>query len=65
VREAATESEEYMTVTALVLAAGTPRRLRTMLLAIISNKTTRRERMSAGYLQLRASSGAGSAIEEA
>jgi hypothetical protein len=36
-----------------------------MLLAIISNKTTRRETMSAGYLQLRASSGAGSAIEDA
>ena len=46
-------------------AVGTPRRLRTMLLAIISRRTTRREMMSAGYLQLNASSGAGSAIEEA
>jgi hypothetical protein len=54
-----------MIVTALVLAVGVPRRLRTMLLAIISRRTTRREMMSAGYLQLSASSGAGSAIEEA
>jgi hypothetical protein len=65
VREAVTNSEEQTTVTALDLAGGAPRRLRTMLLAIISNKTTRRETMSAGYLQLRASNGAGSAIEDA
>jgi hypothetical protein len=44
---------------------GVPRRLRTMLLAIISRRMTKREMTSAGYLQLSASSGAGSAIEEA
>jgi hypothetical protein len=65
VREAVTDNEEQTTVTALDLTGGTPRRLRTMLLAIISNKTTRRETTSAGYVQLRASSGAGSAIEDA
>jgi hypothetical protein len=54
-------------VTALDLATGTPdaKKLRTMLLAIISKRTTRRETMSAGYLQLRDTSGAGSAIDEA
>jgi hypothetical protein len=36
-----------------------------MLLMTISKRTTRREMMSAGYLQLRYSSGAGSAIGEA
>jgi hypothetical protein len=64
-RSTVTDSEEQTTATALDLVGGTPRRLRTMLLAIISNKTTRRETTSAGYLQLRASSGAGSAIEDA